>query len=324
MPKPQAPQVEAEYIPVEGFETEEVTELAPLRIETPLEQWKNLFDRMGDIRKKLILWEEKTVIKSPKTRDEAIQLRTLATRTAKMIDEARLNGQKEIRDYIEKMNGYCKEAIVPLIGTKEAPGQGVAGRLTEKISAYAEECLRLEEEMKQKALAEQRRIEEEIRAKEEEAKIKEEAIRQEEELRLRHIEEEAFKKAQEGGHTETDQMMADLAREEEQARIDAERAERERKLEEQRIENQRLQDEADRKLANDMAQATAKGKVKGVQEIWSIELIDEELLDKKFMVYDESKARAALKNGFYNKKEKDAEKLIPGLRCVVVLGKGGK
>jgi hypothetical protein len=31
-----------------------------------------------------------------------------------------------------------------------------------------------------------------------------------------------------------------------------------------------------------------------------------------------------LDGGFYDKKEKDATKIIPGLRCVVVLGKGGR
>ena len=317
-------EVEAEYIPVDGFETEEVTELAPLEIKAPLEDWKNLFDRMSDIRKKLILWEEKTVIKNPQTRDQAIQLRTLATRTAKLIDEARLNAQKGVQDYIKKMNEFAKEAVVPLIGTKEEPNKGVAGRLTKKISDFAAECLRIEEEMKRKALAEQKRIQDELDAKKREEEMKEEALRQEEELRLRNLEEEARKKAQAEGHTETDQMVADIAVAEEQARIDAERAKREEEQKKRDIEAQRLKDEADQKMAQQMAVATAKGKVKGVQEIWSIELVDEEKLDKKFMVFDESKARAFLKAGFHNKNEKDPEKVIPGLRCVVVLGKGGK
>ena len=64
--------------------------------------------------------------------------------------------------------------------------------------------------------------------------------------------------------------------------------------------------------------------MKGVKDIWSKELIDESLLDKKFMTYDPAKAQKFLDGGFYDKKEKDPEKIIPGLRCVVVLGKGGR
>jgi len=41
-------------------------------------------------------------------------------------------------------------------------------------------------------------------------------------------------------------------------------------------------------------------------------------------VFEPSKARKMLEAGMFNKKETDPEKIIPGLRCVVVLGKGGR
>lgn len=317
-------QVEVEYLSPEETPEDQAVELAPLQIQTPLEQFKNLFDRMADIRSKVILWEKKTVITSSKSRDEAIRLRTMVTRTAKLIDDARMDLVKPVQEYIKTVKEYADQAQLALIGTKADPTIGVAGRLTNKISSYALECKRIEEEMKAKALADKKKIDDEIEAWELEAEMKEQLIRLEEQRRLELIEQQRLAQAQEQGHSETDQMEADLAMEEEQARIDSERAERERKLEEQKIANQKTKDEAQSKMVGTMAVASSKGNVKGVKNIWVIELIDESLLEPKFMVYDESKARKYLDGGFYNKAEKDATKIIPGLRCYVALGKGGR
>ncbi len=298
--------------------------MVPIQIQTPLEQFKNLFDQMADIRKKVIMWESKTVIKDSKSRDEAIMLRTTVTRTAKAIEDAYLKLSEPARDYLKELRALATAAQVALIGSKDDPRLGVAGRLTTKVSDYAAECKRIEEEMKRKALAEQRRIDDEIAAKKAEADAKEQQLRLEEERRLADIEASRIAAAQAEGHEETDQMEADIAMAEEQARIDADRAKREEDKKKQEIEDQKVLDAADQKLANEMAVATSVGKTKGVKEVWSIELLDESLLPANVMSFDESKARKWLAGGFYNKKEKDPEKIIPGLRCVIVLGKGGK
>jgi hypothetical protein len=317
-------EVQAELLPPEGEEQEGEVNLAPLRIETPLEQFKNLFNRLADIRSKVILWEQKTVIKDSKTRDQAIELRTTVTRTAKFIDDTRKALQKPVADYIKEMNQYATEATVALIGTKDDPALGVAGRLTTKISNYAAECKRLEEAMKAKALAEQKKLEDEIEARRIEADMKEQALRVLEEQRMAQLAEEAKKKAQAEGRDETDQMEADIALEQEQARIDAERAAREEAQRKQAIEDQKAKEAQQQKTVNTMAVATSVGKVKGVKDVWVIELVDEEKLDKKFMTFDPAKARKWLDGGFHDKKETDAEKIIPGLRCVLALGKGGR
>jgi hypothetical protein len=317
-----------EQIDVEYLEPEEtpdaVVDLVPLNFGSPLEQFKNLFDRMANIRAKVILWEEKTVIKDSKTRDQAIQLRTTVTRTAKAIEDAYLSLTEPARAYLKEVRGYATQAQVALIGTKDDPALGVGGRLTKKVSDYAAQCKREEEEAKRKALAEQKRIEDEIAAKKAEAEAKEQALRIEEDRRIQEIEAAKLAQAQAEGHDETDQMEADLAMAEEQARIDAERAQRDKAKRDQEIADQKAKDEAQQKMVNEMAKATSKGKVKGVKEIWSKELVDESLLDKQFMTYDPAKAQKWLDGGFYNKKETDPEKIIPGLRCVIVLGKGGR
>ena len=317
-------QQQSELLPPEEEQQEAKVEIQPLRIDTPLEQFKNLFDRLAAIRSKVILWESKTVIKDSKTRDEAILLRTTVTQTAKFIENTRKALQQPVKEYIKEMNGYAQHATEALVGTEAEPTLGVAGRLTQKINDYAAECKRLEEEIKRKALADQKRIHDEIEAKKAEEDAKEQARQLEENLRLQRIEEEALAQAQKEGQTETDQMAADIAREEERARIEQERVAREKAKKDREIADQKAKDEAQQKMVNEMAKASAQGRVKGVKEIWSIELVDEDLLDKKFMVFEPSKARKILEAGMYNKKETDPEKIIPGLRCLVVLGKGGR
>ncbi len=317
-------QAEVEYLSPEDVPEDENVDIVPLAFPAPLEQFKNLFDRMASLRAKVVLWEEKTVIKNSKTRDEAIRLRTTVTQTAKAIEDVYLAWTKPLRDGLKEVRGYATQAQLDLIGTKENPRLGVAGRLTTKVSDYAAECKRLEEELKRKALAEQKRIEDEIAAKKAEEDAKEQARQLEENLRLQQIEEEALAQAQKEGQTETDQMAADIAREEERARIEQERVAREKAKKDREIADQKAKDEAQQKMVNEMAKANSVGRVKGVKEIWSIELVDEDLLDKKFMVFEPSKARKILEAGMYNKKETDPEKIIPGLRCLVVLGKGGR
>jgi hypothetical protein len=327
--------IEVEYLSAEETPEDQVVAIEPLKFTGVLEQFKNLFDRMGGIREKVILWEKKTVIKDAKSRDEAIRLRTMVTKTSKLIDDTRMAYQKEVLDGIKEMNQYAKDAQTPLTGTKDNPALGVAGRLTEKISKYAAECKRLEEELKAKALAEQRALEEKKAAEERERQAQEQKKREEEAarieaVRLKALEEaKALEQAQgelaEGEVPSTDAEDHVLnAIYEEQARIDAERAEKEKAAEEKRIQDQKELDAQQQKTVTTMAVATAKGSVKGVKEIWSIELVDEEKLEKRFMTFDPAKARKWLDGGFYNKKETDAEKIIPGLRCVVVLGKGGR
>lgn len=319
---------EVEYLAPDDLPEDLKTELAPLELKTPLEHFKNLFDGMQDIRKKVILWEEKTKIKDSKSRDEAIMLRTTVTRTAKAIEDTYLRLTEPARDYLKQVRALATEAQVALIGTKDDPSLGVAGRLTVKVSDYAVECKRLEEEMKKKALAKQKLIEDEIEAWDMEAKFREERLQEEENLRLEQLREQALIKAQEEGHDErevqTADLVADLALQEETARIEGERAKREKEQKDQQLENEKKLNQAKQETTNTFAVATGKGKVKGVQEIWTIELLDESLLDRKYLIYDETKVRAALKNGFYDKKEKDPEKIIPGCRCRLVLGKGGK
>ena len=317
-------QVEVEYLDGQEIPADAEVTLAPLAITTPLEHFKNLFDRMAQLRDQVVLWEKKTVITNAPTRDQAIQLRTVVTRTAKLIEEARLKLVEPVQKYLKEVKGYSDQAQEALVGTKDNPMLGVAGRLTQKISDHAAACKRLEEEMKAKALAEQKRVEAEIQARQEEAFAKEQALRLEEQHRLDAIEASRLAAEQAEGHNETDQMAADLARGEEQARIDADRAQREKAQRDQEIADQKAADAAQQKTVNTMAVATAMGKVKGVKEIWVIELVDETLLDKKFMAFDPAKARKWLDGGFHDAKEKDANKIIPGLRCVLALGKGGR
>ncbi len=119
----------------------------------------------------------------------------------------------------------------------------------------------------------------------------------EEERKIQEIEAAKIVQAQEEGHGEDDQMEADIAMAEAQAKIDADRAAREEAKRKQDIADEKAKDEAQRKLVNELAVATAKGKVKGVKEIWSKELVDESLLDKQFMTYDPSKAQKWLDGG---------------------------
>lgn len=315
---------EVEYLPFEKTPDEDISSLVPLKILTPLEQWADLFHRMANIRNQVITWEENTKIVDTKTRDEAIRLRTLVTQTAKSIDDVRQAMQKEILDYIREMNQLAKDAINPLVSPKEIAAQGVAGRLTDKINAFAVEQKRKEEEIKKALLAEKRHADDWADALIEEGRMKEARIRLEEDLKLQAIEAQALAEAQAQGQTETDQMAADIAREEAQAQIDQERADREAKLQADEAAAQKIKDDAQQKVVVGFAQATGAGKVKGVKEIWQIELIDESKLDRAFMVFDQAKAKKWLDGGFYDKKEKDAEKIIPGLRCIVVLGKGGR
>lgn len=321
-------EVEVEYLTPEDVPEDIKVELSPLSFSTPIELFKNLFDSMVGIRSKIKIWESKTRISNAKTRDEAIQLRTTVTRTAKAIDEAYLELSKPAREYLEQLRELKEQAKIDLVGTKDNPALGVAGRLTTKISDYAAECKRIEEEMKAKALAEQKALEEKKAAEERERQMEEMRLREEENRRLEEIQKkkelEAEQRAANEGSDVVDMADTDIAVEQEQARIDAERAERERVAEQKRIQDEKELEEQQRKTVNTMAIAASKGKVKGVQDVWTIELIDETLLDKKYMIFEPAKARAALKAGFYDKKEKDAEKIIPGLRCVLVLGKGGK
>lgn len=317
-----------EYLAPDDTPEDEVVSIAPLQFPGHLEQLKNLFDRMADIRSKVTLWEKKTVIKDSKSRDEAIRLRTLVTGTAKAIEETYLKITAPLREGIKEARSYATDAQVALIGTKDDPRLGVAGRLTAKVSDYAVKCKAEEEAMKTKALAEQRRINDEIEAWQMEAKWKEERLQLEEDLRLEHLREQALQKAKEEGHgdreVQTDDLAADLEMEEAQAKIDADRAKRAEETQKQEIENQKVIDATQQRTVNTLAVATSHGKVKGVKKVWSIELISEKLLDKKYMVFDPSKARKMLEADMYDKDEKDPEKIIPGLRCVVVLGKGGK
>ena len=200
----------------------------------------------------------------------------------------------------------------------------LTGKLTKKINDYAEDCKREAEELKRKALAEQKKVEDEIAAWETEMEMREQQRRILEEQEIAKLAEEARVKAQAEGRDETDQMEADIAFQESQARIDADRAAREKEAEDQRIANQKAKDEAQQKTNNTFAVATSVGKIKGVKTVWAIELLKESELDRQFMVFDESKARKWLDGGFYNKDEKNPEKIIPGLRCRQVLGKGGR
>lgn len=328
-------QVEAEYLSPEQVPDDATVEMVPIEFPAPLEQLKNLFDRMASIREQVIVWEKNTLITNSKTRDEAIRLRTTVTRTAKLIEDTYLAVTAPLRDGLKEARGYASNAQLALVGTKDQPALGVAGRLTTKISDYASQCLREEQEQKRKALAEQKRIEDEIAARKAKAEAEERIKRQEEEQRIEEVRlkalEEANKKAKpqeelaEGEIPNDDAEMEVLnAMAEEQARIEELRVKREAERKSQEIADQKAKDEAQQKMVTEMAKAEHKGQVKGVQEIWTIELLDEEALDKKFMVFDPGKARAFLKAGFHNKKETDPEKIIPGLRCVSVFGKGGK
>lgn len=316
-------QVQAELLPDDEVIEDIVVDIQPLSIATPLEHFKSLFHRMADIRNKVILWESKTVIVSPKTRDEAIRLRTEVTKTAKLIQEARMNLVKPIQEYLAEVKSYADEACLPLAGTGPNDSTGVSGRLTKKINAYAEEQKRIEEETKRKALAALALKQAEIEAWELENKYREEQKRQEEDLRLQQIHEKALAEAQAKGHTETDEMQADLAMAEEQARIDAERAKRDEEAEQQRIQKEKELDEAQRKTYGEIARATTK--VKGVKAVWSIELLEgqEDKLPRNVLTFDMSKARKWVDGGFHGT-EKDPLKIIPGCRVVSVLGKGGK
>ena len=317
-------QAEAEYLSPEEVPEDLTIEMVELRFGTPLEQFKNLFDRMNPLREKLNIWESKAVVKDTKSRDDLIMVRTTSTRTAKAIEDAYLSSTQWARDYLKEVRAYATNAQIALIGTKDNPALGVSGRATIKISNYAAKCLREAQEAKRKALADQKRIDDEIKAKQLAAWVAEQALKLEEDRKIQEIEAAAIANAQAEGHGEDDQMEADIAMAEAQAQIDADRAYRDRKKKEQDIADQKAADEAQQKLVNELAVATSKGKAKGVKETWSKELIDESLLDKQFMTYDPSKAQKWLDGGFYNKKETDAEKIIPGLRCVIVLGKGGK
>lgn len=326
---------EVEYLMPDQVPEDETVEMVPLTFPAPLEQLKNLFDRMASIREQVIVWEKNTVITNSKTRDEAIRLRTTVTRTAKLIEDTYLGVTAPLRDGLKEARGYASNSQLALVGTKDNPTLGVAGRLTTKISDYASQCLREEQELKRKALAEQKRIEDEIAAKKAKAEAEENRIRLEEEQRIEEVRLKALEEANanakpqeelaEGEIPNDDAEMAILnAMAEEQARIDELRVKREAERKAQEIADQKAKDEAQQKMVSELAKAKHKGQVKGVQEVWGIELIDETALDKKFMVFDPTKACAFLKAGFHNKKETDPEKIIPGLRCVVVLGKGGK
>lgn len=320
------PQVEIEYLsPEQTPEDQEIT-IPVLSIQTPLEHFKNLFDAMAQIRAQVITWESKTLIKDNKSRDEAIRLRTLVTSTAAKIEEARKAAQKPIREYVEEMNQLAKDARLPLVGENASDPAGVCGRLTKKINDWAVFCQKEEERMKREALARQKMVEDEIEAREMERKMQEERLRLEEDLRLEKLRQEALEKAQAEGHgdreVQTDDLAADLAMQEEQARIDAARAAREKEEEDKRAAEQKEKDKVQQQTVSTMAVATHKGKVKGVKEIWSIEEVDPDLVPREFCSPDMKKIRKYVESGV--SREKDAMKIVPGYRCVVVLGKGGK
>lgn len=329
-------EAQVEYLAPEDTPEDQEVSLAPLNFQEPLEKFKNLFDRMADLRAKVILWESKTKIVDAKSRDEAIRLRTTVTRTAKAIEDAYLKLTEPARDYMKEVRAYATAAQVALIGSKDNAALGVAGRLTTKISDYAAECKRKEEEEKAKVLAAEKAAREKIEAERREREAQEKKRQEEEAARLEQVRLKALEEAKaaaqptpeelaEGEVPSTDVEDHVLqAMEEEQARIDQERAAREKVEADRKAEEERQLDEENRKAAVGMARATGMGKVKGVKTVWAIELVNEELLDKKFMVFDPSKARKYLEGGFYNKNEQDPLKIIPGLSCLQVLGKGGK
>jgi hypothetical protein len=106
------------------------------------------------------------------------------------------------------------------------------------------------------------------------------------------------------------------------ARIECERAAREKAEKDRQAEEETAKAVAQSQMVNEMAKATAKGKTKGVRDIWVIEVVDETLIPEQYKTYDPKKARAYVEAGF--SKEKDAEKIIPGLRCYKALNSTGR
>lgn len=298
--------------------------LVPLEIKTPLQQWKDLFIKMTQVRQQAILWESKTKITDIKTRDEAIALRTYVTRLKTKIEEVRKAMQAPVADYIKEMNQYAKDAYLPLAGEKADDPQGVAGRLTKKINDFAAWQAAEEARIKKEALARQKMIEDEIEAHRLEREMEEQRQRQEEEKRLADLHAETLKKAQAEGHVETDLMMADIAMEQEQAKIDADRAQREKAEKDRKAAEEATKDAAQQATVNTMATATAAGRVKGVKKIWVIEAIagKEKEVPRQFCMPDETKIRKYVESEVSD--ETDAEKIVPGYRCYVALGKGGR
>jgi hypothetical protein len=187
---------------------------------------------------------------------------------------------------------------------------------------YNQECARKEAEQKAKALAAQRAEEVRIAAERRQREAEEEKLRAQEAEKIRRQKETALKDAKKAGDNATARVQAEEEAKAAAAKVEAARAERERAERERVAAEEREKDEAHKKMVNEMAQATAQGKQKGVKNIWIIEIVDEKKIPEQFKTYDPMKARKYCEAGV--SQETDAEKIISGLRCYQVLKSSGR
>ena len=194
--------------------------------------------------------------------------------------------------------------------------------LDQKGVAYAQECKRLEDEQKAKALAERRAEEARILAEQKAREAEEEKLRAQEAEQIARAKKEAEKAAKKAGDDMTARMQAEEAAKAAAAKIEAERAARDKAEADRRAEEQARADAAQAKMAQDMAKATGVGKTKGVKNVWVIEITNDKLIPEQFKTYDPKKAKAYVEAGLSN--ETDENKIIPGLRCYKVLTGSGR
>lgn len=318
-------QPEVEVLP--PLSEAETAEIAPLKIQTPIEDVQRLFETIAQAQEKAVVWADKTNIVDSATRDEAIGLGKLIKRTANLIDERRLALQAPVKDYITELKTLCDKVRKPLLDAEAT--------LNKKIVDYAAAETRKAEEEKRIALAKLREEEEKREAEKREREAAELLKRQEEDRRLEEVRLKALEEAKasapvqgeltEGEVPNTDVEDATLAAMSlEQAKIDQERAERDRLSSEQAA-----LDEADRlareqAAKNDMAKAQHKTKTKGVKTVWCFELLDISQVPRQYLSYDETKVRKYLQSGVADD-QTNPEKVIPGLRCwkAIQAHKGG-
>lgn len=302
---------QAELLPPEN---ETVQDLPMLRIQTSLETLKNYFDEQAKGIARTIEWAKNAIIDSPKSRDEARDIRKNLAAFKKAIDEKRLLSKKPVEDFLTEYKEVC-DAVIAIAeeGIQIIDAKGVA---------YAQECKRREDEEKAKALAAKKAEEDRILAerKKREAEEAERQAKEAEEVARKKKEAEAA--AKKAGDNMTAKLQAEEAARAESAKVEAARAQREKEeSDRQAAENAQL-DQAQAQMVGEMAKATGHGKTKGVKNVWVVEVVDEKKVPREFCSYDPKKAKKYVEAGI--SQETDALLIIPGLRCYQVLTGSGR
>ena len=246
-----------------------------------------------EAEKTALHWAQKVNITDAESLKEADNCIKACKAVVKNLEAARKESLADTEAYAKQVKELEKNFAQVFAGVQShLEAAKVTYNLKKEREAKAEQ-----ERIRAEAEALQRKAEADKKIRE----AQEAQKRFEEEEKLKKLEVDKIAQAQAAGRTETDQMEADIAIQEAQAKIDKERADRAEADRKQAALDRKDRDLKERQLANDMAKAKAAEKTKGVATKWTYDIEDPKLVIRDYCEPSKGLILAAVNNGLREK-----------------------